>query len=405
VNTIALTGTGVAAPAPTPTSNIPDLIARWTFDSANAFADTSGNNLNGTGVGNPPLASGKVAEAVSLSGSNYVTVPGNSRLNLSGTGGSITGWFYTSATNIGQDKVWPIFTKRNSDNDKDNGGVRLGLYQSGPTSPLYLMGQLGDGVYLTGAKTRISAGSWHHAVFTWNGSTMSLYLDGKLEATQPQTAGVSYFSQSAGATIGYAPGSVKNGYAKGSIDDVRLYSRALSASEVETLASGANVARTATGGALAVITSAFSKALAYVQGMFQSVSGGLARLIGGDHGSLTAALLLATTPTSLSFDSQIVGTASPAKTLTLSFTTSTPPAPAPAPSPIPTGLSVGSTVQTTSRLQVRSAASTSATSLGRQSKGATGTILEGPLSANGYTWWKIDYASGADGWSIDSYLK
>jgi hypothetical protein len=36
--------------------------------------------------------------------------------------------------------------------------------------------------------------------------------------------------------------------------------------------------------------------------------------------------------------------------------------------------------------------------------GAMGTIVGGPTTASGYTWWKIDYDSSCDGWSLQNYL-
>ncbi|MEK7638759.1 MAG: SBBP repeat-containing protein [Patescibacteria group bacterium] len=54
-------------------------------------------------------------------------------------------------------------------------------------------------------------------------------------------------------------------------------------------------------------------------------------------------------------------------------------------------------------LNVRSSASGSVT--GTQATGASGTLVEGPVTANGYTWWKVDYDTGSDGWSAATFLK
>jgi starvation-inducible outer membrane lipoprotein len=39
--------------------------------------------------------------------------------------------------------------------------------------------------------------------------------------------------------------------------------------------------------------------------------------------------------------------------------------------------------------------------LGTQSYGATGTIIGGPVEADGYRWWQINYDNNPDGWSIE----
>ena len=67
---------------------------------------------------------------------------------------------------------------------------------------------------------------------------------------------------------------------------------------------------------------------------------------------------------------------------------------------------IGDTVQTTANLNVRQTAN--GTVLGTQVLGSRGTIIgpsDGrPVSAGGYNWWQIDYASGDDGWSGGNYL-
>ena len=42
--------------------------------------------------------------------------------------------------------------------------------------------------------------------------------------------------------------------------------------------------------------------------------------------------------------------------------------------------------------------------LGTQATNAPGVVVDGPQTADRYTWWKINYATGADGWSTENYL-
>lgn len=52
-------------------------------------------------------------------------------------------------------------------------------------------------------------------------------------------------------------------------------------------------------------------------------------------------------------------------------------------------------------LRVRDMADLSGTVLGQQSYLAEGTVTAGPTTADGYTWWEIDYDTAPDGWSIE----
>src|SRR3989344_2199197 len=64
----------------------------------------------------------------------------------------------------------------------------------------------------------------------------------------------------------------------------------------------------------------------------------------------------------------------------------------------------GTKVKTTSNLKVRLTASIYSQEVGTQSVGAVGTVVAGPIVSNGYTWWKYDFLTGADGWAVDDYV-
>jgi hypothetical protein len=64
---------------------------------------------------------------------------------------------------------------------------------------------------------------------------------------------------------------------------------------------------------------------------------------------------------------------------------------------------VGARVQTTAKVSVRS--TPAGARLGNQKKGVAGTIVAGPTKKKGEVWWKVDYQSGVDGWSIQRRLR
>ncbi|TSC86908.1 MAG: PKD domain-containing protein [Parcubacteria group bacterium Gr01-1014_8] len=71
----------------------------------------------------------------------------------------------------------------------------------------------------------------------------------------------------------------------------------------------------------------------------------------------------------------------------------------------PPPFAVGDRVRATDAVNVRATPSTSGTILGAQPTGAEGTIIDGPQSANSYTWWKINWDnSPIDGWSVQNYI-
>lgn len=65
---------------------------------------------------------------------------------------------------------------------------------------------------------------------------------------------------------------------------------------------------------------------------------------------------------------------------------------------------IGGSVMTTSDLNVRE--TSDGELLGTQPRRTAGTVLDGPVWAGGYWWWKIDYDNSTiDGWSVEDYLR
>ena len=55
---------------------------------------------------------------------------------------------------------------------------------------------------------------------------------------------------------------------------------------------------------------------------------------------------------------------------------------------------------------MRSSGSSSASLLGSQSANATGTLIDGPVESGGATWWRVNWDTGVDGWTVESdYVK
>ena len=65
----------------------------------------------------------------------------------------------------------------------------------------------------------------------------------------------------------------------------------------------------------------------------------------------------------------------------------------------------GNRVVVTNNLTVRAAPSTSGTAIGIQPRGNIGVITGGPTSANGYIWWRVNWNTGPDGWSVQDYMQ
>ncbi|MGC4106611.1 MAG: SH3 domain-containing protein [Thermomicrobiales bacterium] len=65
---------------------------------------------------------------------------------------------------------------------------------------------------------------------------------------------------------------------------------------------------------------------------------------------------------------------------------------------------LGDTIRVTDAVNFRSAPSTSASVIALLQAGTTGTVVGGPQTANGYTWWQFRTSGGTVGWSIQDSL-
>ncbi|MFA5795543.1 MAG: Ig-like domain-containing protein, partial [Candidatus Brocadiia bacterium] len=65
---------------------------------------------------------------------------------------------------------------------------------------------------------------------------------------------------------------------------------------------------------------------------------------------------------------------------------------------------IGDRVQTTSNLNIRATPTTAGTLLGTQATGNLGTVIGGPISADGFNWWNVNYDNAPDGWSVEDFL-
>lgn len=65
---------------------------------------------------------------------------------------------------------------------------------------------------------------------------------------------------------------------------------------------------------------------------------------------------------------------------------------------------IGQRVRATENLNVRVSPSLAGSRIATEPTGSQGIILDGPVDADGYKWWRIQYDSGTSGWSAGEWL-
>ena len=69
------------------------------------------------------------------------------------------------------------------------------------------------------------------------------------------------------------------------------------------------------------------------------------------------------------------------------------------------GLFIGATIITTDTVRVRSMPGATGSLMSTQPAGVTGIIKEGPVKRDNHIWFKVDYATGVDGWTAGGWLR
>jgi hypothetical protein len=196
------------------------LVGAWSFNegSGNTVTDASGKGNPGTISGATRTTSGKYGGALTFDGVNdLVTVADANTLDL------------TTAVTM---EAWVRSTKA--------GGWRTVAIKEAPNHLVYgLYGNTGGNkpsgqVVINGTDNEVRGTSaltllsWTHLAMTWDGATQRFYVNGALVSSKT-TSGV--MSNSTGA-LRFGGNGVWGEYFTGQLDELRIYSRALSASEI-----------------------------------------------------------------------------------------------------------------------------------------------------------------------------
>jgi hypothetical protein len=216
---LSLTGT-------TATADLTEgLVGWWTFDegSGNIAADSSGNGNDGTLNGPVEWTTeGKVGGALKFTGPyNYVQIQDSPSLDMTNEI-TIAAW------------INPSWTGNNRILQKSSGGgdnqYRL-LKEWGDNMVFHLPGLSPDRLEFVGLPP---LGEWTHLAATYDGSSMKVYYDGVVAGEMDASGqlGTSDGTLTIGTKHETAPaGDEFNGM----LDDVRIYNRALSVSEIKQL--------------------------------------------------------------------------------------------------------------------------------------------------------------------------
>ena len=206
------------------------LVAHYAFDGNTDDSSAVGND--GQGFGSPNYVAGVVSSAIHFDGvDDSVIIPANSNLSFGTNDFSVGFWFRMSAVSGSPAPVLSVDER--CCNEWGYGlNASLEQFNSPPLGAVsFTVFAEGSGATKTQSIASILDDEWHMVVGTRSGSTVSVYLDG------------SFLSQANGALIDVGESNsiylgrrfTGGNFHHGSLDELSIYDRALSPTEVSTL--------------------------------------------------------------------------------------------------------------------------------------------------------------------------
>jgi hypothetical protein len=221
-HTVTASSGGLNGTASVTVSSAPSgLVAAYGFNEASGsgVTDSSGLGNNGTLSGATRTTAGKFGRALSFDGTNdRVNIADSSSLDLT-NGMTLEAWVRPSSLG-GWDTV--ILKEQ-------PGSLIYALYAN--TGPGPASGEIDTtgGYFPQYATGALALNTWSHLAATYDGTTLRLYINGIEVGSQPVSG--SLHTSSGSLRIG--GNAVWGEYFAGLIDEIRIYNRALSQTEIQ----------------------------------------------------------------------------------------------------------------------------------------------------------------------------
>ncbi|MCX6724165.1 MAG: LamG domain-containing protein [Candidatus Staskawiczbacteria bacterium] len=216
------------------------LVGWWKLDNITGARDKSAYGNNGTGAGGITIGGatdqhGQAGKATTFNGTSQYITTASSPVTSTNSAFSVSTW--VNATTFLS--ISGANRRILSDDINANTAFQLTLntatlgYQNVFTFVVYK-----NGTEYTKFTTPVwNTNTWYHVVAVWDGNAHVIYVNGVSQALTSDS-GLSKGTADSKLHIGSRNGSPNTGFFSGSLADVRIYNRALSAAEVLLLYQG-----------------------------------------------------------------------------------------------------------------------------------------------------------------------
>jgi hypothetical protein len=204
------------------------MISYWKLDAGSGkVAKDYVNDNNGTILG-ATWTDGKVGYALNFDGDNeeYVNIPDSENLDISGDEITVSAWILTTRLDERQ-----VIAGKTACGD-NTWLVEINPLDCAPGQLYFYLAHGGD----ICSNSVLDVNTWHHVAFVYDGEAGKIYIDGRLDASQPLTGNIPTNNQpvriGAWGTL-YGCGGTPNRFFYGKIDEVAVYQIALTQEEIQ----------------------------------------------------------------------------------------------------------------------------------------------------------------------------
>jgi len=205
------------------------LMAAYSMDegAGTSLVDRSGQSNLGTLMNGTAWGTGRNGGGITFDGINdYVIIPSSPTIDVSGT--NLTVEFWTNVLSGGSTPDYVVIGKPWTSGQMNSPYYQYGVEFWGGSQQFVFF--IGTALGVHSFPMAGSYAAWHHVAFTYDGGYVRGYLDGVLKFTTPETTSLT--ARGTDLLLG-VDGTLRQGL-KGSLDDLRIYGRALSQAEIQT---------------------------------------------------------------------------------------------------------------------------------------------------------------------------
>jgi hypothetical protein len=202
-------------------------VASWSFDEASGTlaTDSSGNNNTATLFNGVARDAGKYGGGLTFDGVNdHLSIPNSASLDVSGAELTLSMWINPQAL-AGSDSV--VLAKA-WNATMSSPYYQYGLELLGGTVPVFYVGTTG-GVQSASMGSALALNQWSNLAVVFNGSHVQFYVNGALSTTLALSASIT----ARGNALRLGADADIQQFFEGSLDDVRIYERALTQAEIQ----------------------------------------------------------------------------------------------------------------------------------------------------------------------------